>query len=726
MRFLPLLFCLFSYFVFGQKSALSRAEPIPEEVNSREYLRKIIHSNAIELDRLWSYCGQEDTTNADWKTINTVTLNDLTGQSYPWSGKGWFKKSFIVPVALRNQPLYFQMVHWGASEIFLDGVKLASYGKIGNSRSTEHTFLPDECISFLPDNRLVHHLEVHYSNHHINLPGAPSIFHGFKLSVSEQPILYREKIIDYSLGVMSISFCLGFSLFFFFVFWFYPQRLASLMAAIWLLHFSFIFIPLFLIGLNTDGEFSRFCILTWQIAVATINSSVVLFYYALYYDKLPRRSWFVVGISALIVLAIFIFPLVGKYVLLISLLLLFEVFRMLILGYQKDRNKFWILAIGQPLSLFLFLLAIVNIFGIFPEENITTGRFISIALSDLCVPIMLALQLAWEFGSANRVLQKQVVQVKELLEENMIKEHEKQELLAAQNETLELQVTERTAELNQSLETLKATQAQLIQSEKLASLGELTAGIAHEIQNPLNFVNNFAEISEELLVEMEAEFDKGDTTEAKAIATDIKQNLQKINHHGKRASSIVKGMLDHSRTSSGKKEPTDINALADEFLRLAYHGFRAKDSDFNVTLQTNFDPKLPKIEIVSQDIGRVVLNLINNAFYAVGQKTKNRPGTNDDGTYVPTVEVSTRGTAAGIEIKVADNGSGIPEALITKVFQPFFTTKPTGEGTGLGLSLSRDIIVNGHGGTLSITSTTEGKETGTTFTIFLPIINPST
>jgi signal transduction histidine kinase len=185
-------------------------------------------------------------------------------------------------------------------------------------------------------------------------------------------------------------------------------------------------------------------------------------------------------------------------------------------------------------------------------------------------------------------------------------------------------------------------------------------------------------------------------------------------------------MLDHSRTSSGKKEPTDINALADEFLRLAYHGFRAKDSDFNVTLQTNFDPKLPKIEIVSQDIGRVVLNLINNAFYAVGQKTKNRPGTNDDGTYVPTVEVSTRGTAAGIEIKVADNGSGIPEALITKVFQPFFTTKPTGEGTGLGLSLSRDIIVNGHGGTLSITSTTEGKDTGTTFTIFLPIINPST
>jgi len=335
-------------------------------------------------------------------------------------------------------------------------------------------------------------------------------------------------------------------------------------------------------------------------------------------------------------------------------------------------------------------------------------------------------------------------------------------LLAKQRDEIQLQK-----------QTLQATQAQLIQSEKLASLGELTAGIAHEIQNPLNFVNNFAEVSAEMLGEMEEELEKGETAEVKAIAADLKNNLSKINHHGKRASSIVKGMLEHSRASTGVKEPTDLNALADEYLRLAYHGLRAKDSSFNATMETHFDPDLPKIEVIPQDIGRVLLNLINNAFYAVAERSRSTVTERSRSTvtersrstvtersrstvtersrstvtersrstvaersrsavqqrtvetlhatslpYQPTVIISTKRLDNAIEISVKDNGNGIPEAIKDKIFQPFFTTKPTGQGTGLGLSLAYDIVTKGHGGTLKVSSIPGG---GTTFEIQLPI-----
>ena len=264
--------------------------------------------------------------------------------------------------------------------------------------------------------------------------------------------------------------------------------------------------------------------------------------------------------------------------------------------------------------------------------------------------------------------------------------------------------------LEKTLSDLKDTQSQLIQSEKMASLGELTAGIAHEIQNPLNFVNNFSEVSNELIVEMNDELDKGDINEAKAIASDIRQNLEKINHHGKRADAIVKGMLQHSQASTGQKEPTDINKLADEYLRLAYHGLRAKDNTFNATLKTNFDESIGNINSVPQDIGRVLLNLINNAFYVVDEKKKQI----GDG-YEPTVSVSTKKMSDKILISVKDNGNGIPQKILDKIFQPFFTTKPTGQGTGLGLSLSYDII-KAHGGEIKV-ETKEGE--GATFIIQL-------
>jgi signal transduction histidine kinase len=267
-------------------------------------------------------------------------------------------------------------------------------------------------------------------------------------------------------------------------------------------------------------------------------------------------------------------------------------------------------------------------------------------------------------------------------------------------------------EIEKAYTELKSTQAQLIQSEKMASLGELAAGIAHEIQNPLNFVNNFSEVSKELLGEVKDELAVGNALLANEILKDIQGNLEKINHHGKRADAIIKGMLQHSRRNTGSKEPTDINALVDEYFKLAFHGLRARDKSFNAFMETDLDESIGKINIIPQEIGRVVLNLITNAFYAVNERKKQSTA-----GYQPTVWLRTRQLNGQVKVEVADNGNGIPEKDKEKIFQPFFTTKPAGEGTGLGLSLSYD-IVKGHGGELLL-ETKEGK--GTTISIILPV-----
>ena len=304
-------------------------------------------------------------------------------------------------------------------------------------------------------------------------------------------------------------------------------------------------------------------------------------------------------------------------------------------------------------------------------------------------------------------------------------EAERRRLVEFQNAELERMVAERTAEitsqkeeLEHAIAELKTTQTQLIQSEKMASLGELTAGIAHEIQNPLNFVNNFSEVSVELIEELADEQQKPNRDadlEADLLA-DLKQNLQKITQHGSRASSIVRGMLQHSRASTGQREPTDLNALCEEYLRLAYHGLRAKDKTFNAQFSVELDPNLGLVTVVSQDLGRVLLNLFTNAFYAVQQKAGQAGALTGSG-YQPTVQVQTRCKDGQAVVRVIDNGIGIPDAVRQKIFQPFFTTKPTGEGTGLGLSLAYDIVTKGHNGTLAVESQ-EGK--GTTFIITLP------
>ncbi|MFN8354234.1 MAG: ATP-binding protein [Spirosomataceae bacterium] len=319
---------------------------------------------------------------------------------------------------------------------------------------------------------------------------------------------------------------------------------------------------------------------------------------------------------------------------------------------------------------------------------------------------LLGVVLFW----SNQQLKKRNRAIQRLSADNLLKEQEKQLILANQNETLERQVEARTAEL-------KASQNQLIQKEKLASLGELTAGIAHEIQNPLNFVNNFSELSVELVDELKSPLTPdggikdGERVDMELLE-DIVQNLEKINLHGKRASSIVKGMLEHSRMGTGERVLTDINKLADEYLRLSYHGLRAKSSSFQADYELIAGKDLPLVKVVPQELGRVLLNLMNNAFYAVSQSGKPNPKVIVKSDAV----VSNDGSA--VEIRIQDNGVGIPDAIKDKIFQPFFTTKPTGEGTGLGLSLSYDIITKGHGGTIEVESI-EGE--GTTFVVKLPM-----
>jgi signal transduction histidine kinase len=325
--------------------------------------------------------------------------------------------------------------------------------------------------------------------------------------------------------------------------------------------------------------------------------------------------------------------------------------------------------------------------------------FLGLALFVLSFPLALMVYIAMRFKEILVEVQLNAAQVLQLSEEK------KEDALNRQR-VLEEEVNRQTAEI-------RSNQARLVQAEKMASLGELTAGIAHEIQNPLNFVNNFSDVSVELIDEMQSELKTGDKDEAIAISEDIKQNLEKIRHHGKRADFIVKGMLEHSRTSSGEKQPTDLNVLCDEFLKLSYHGLRAKDKNFNAELVTHFYENLPKANISQQDMGRVMLNLFNNAFYAVNQKLKTAGS-----DYKPTVEVSTTVENDSILIKVKDNGNGIADAIKDKIMQPFFTTKPTGEGTGLGLSLSYDIVVKGHGGSIAVDSK-EGAFTQ--FMVILPL-----
>jgi signal transduction histidine kinase len=376
----------------------------------------------------------------------------------------------------------------------------------------------------------------------------------------------------------------------------------------------------------------------------------------------------------------------------------------IISSWKTLRGAQWSVVAGLLAVIFSVLLVTVLAL-LFPGHiysNIGIGYFLNNCIV-LAFPFSLLVFIAMRFNEMLRDVKQNADEVVRLSDEK------KQEALNRQK-LLEEEVNRQTAEI-------RANQARLIQSEKMASLGELTAGIAHEIQNPLNFVNNFSEVNKEMLEELKAESEKPKAERDEQLEIELINNLidneDKISHHGKRADSIVKGMLEHSRNASGQKEPTDINQLADEYLRLSYHGLRAKDKSFNAELVTHFDAALPKVNATAQDIGRVLLNLFNNAFYAVNQKQKTAVA-----DYKPEVLVSTSTANGQVVIKVKDNGVGIPDAVKEKIMQPFFTTKPTGEGTGLGLSLTYDMVVKGHGSSITVESQ-EGQFTN--FTLILPL-----
>ena len=656
-----------------------------------------------------------------WQLANTIFLTNEKGEPLKEQGYGWYKKTFEVPVDFRGKAVALRIGHYGASEIFLDGKLIQRYGEVGNSVKDEKIFVPRLPVIIFLDSQISHTLLVHYSNMLAGTPHYGNIHIGFRLLIAPSDIIPQAEPSKIPTLPTSASIMFLFGIFFLFVYFFYPERLASLITVILLLNFSVIFVATYFATKVSELAPIRRAADFGLLASLWNNLLPILVLYALFYNgKLPRRSILVILAMVICVFAVF-YHWFNGLVLPILILAYFELFRMIILGIRKRKPGFWILLVGTIIQQVGYFLIIQNIFHLFTD--LTPGVMIMMVIfPQLGVPLTYALQFAWEFGRTNRDLRLQLAQVKTLSETTLRQEQEKQDMLMQQKDKLEIMVTDRTRELSHQKETLQSTlvnlestQAQLIQSEKMASLGELTAGIAHEIQNPLNFVNNFSEVNTELLQELKTESlkpkaERNDQLEEE-ILNNVINNEEKINHHGKRADAIVKGMLLHSRTSAGQKEATDINALADEYLRLSYHGLRAKEKSFNAGFKTDFDPAAGKIDIVSQDIGRVLLNLYNNAFYAVNEKKKHQ-----DAKYEPTVSVVTRKTGDKLSISVRDNGDGIPKKILDKIFQPFFTSKPTGEGTGLGLSLSYDII-KAHGGEIKVTST-EGE--GAEFKVIIP------
>jgi signal transduction histidine kinase len=635
------------------------------------------------------------------------------------AGIGWFRLKIKIDSSLQDSSFALVISQVVASEIYLNGQLIYRFGTVSSDYRKEETYtLRDRPFIIHFGRQDTQELAVHYSfnskNFFINFQPNPNA-HLILKSPNKASVDYTTTtVVNFCLLIVLISINLLLSLFCLYAYFSFRNEKAFLY-----------------LGLATLADGIALIILTYGVAIAKslsiasffniaahiiFSTCLILFlnaYYILFNStKPPYYKFIVICLTALIPIGFIFYNWGISHVFAVYVIMMFEGVRVSIKPTIKKRPGAWIIFIMSAIALLLetsaFCLSITG----HPNE---AGYFA--ILTNSLSSVGLSFFIAGEFARVGLALQKRAIEVKELSDKTIAQEQERQQILATQNERLETEVQHRTAELNKSLQELKSTQAQLIQSEKMASLGELTAGIAHEIQNPLNFVNNFSEVNTELIDELQGERSKvnGKRNEEleNEILNDVKQNLEKILHHGKRADAIVKGMMQHSRVSTGQKEPTDINALADEYLRLSYHGMRAKDKLFNATLETNFDNNIEKINVVPQDIGRVLLNLFNNAFYAVMVKSKNPEGLqNPRGleTYQPTVSVSTKKVDSKIEIHVKDNGTGIPQKVVDKIFQPFFTTKPTGQGTGLGLSLSYDII-KAHGGEIKVeTKEGEGSE----------------
>jgi signal transduction histidine kinase len=663
--------------------------------------------------------AKKDINTADWKKLNPMGLSakyaDKTGRV-----EGWFRLKFKLDNDFNNIPLAFGRGGWAATDIYLDENWVASFGSTGINGKKFAEYNPIDKLS-MPVK--VEPGKEHLMAMHIVDYLSPLLSYQLKSAINGG---VRPETTD---GLKYFIMLTG------------PEsnartqstlRLTLFYRSIWISALSLLALLFWLLFFLNPGErhillpialFSSFSALT-NLPRFFLTDPTISFF-AWWANVLFQRLcyWIALVMAFIIITSIFNLKLSRsfKHVLTVysftGFILAFSnywdfffgangVIWLLVIIYifvssrKKLRGAQWAIAGGLALTT-LFWVAYTFLP---PHLRSLSINLLLLTCMYFSAPLSLAVYVSLRFReiiSEVRQNAKQVVQLSE----------EKRKQALNQQEILQEEVNRQTAELRHTLENLKSTQAQLIQSEKMASLGELTAGIAHEIQNPLNFMNNFSDVNTELIDELNQEAAKGNIEEVKAIAKNIKDNEEKINHHGRRADAIVKGMLQHSRVSTGQKELTDINALCDEYMRLAYHGFRAKDKAFNVKYETDFDNTIGIINIVPQEIGRVILNLINNAFYAVYERQRQSLS-----GYEPSIALITTRQNGKIEIKVKDNGDGIPQKVLDKIFQPFFTTKPTGQGTGLGLSLAYDII-KAHGGEINV-ETKEGE--GSKFIVSIP------
>ncbi len=697
-------FIVFLFFIpifsFSQNSSIFKIDSLPTQ--------------GILLDKDWKWhagdnpeYARTDLDDSGWGKIDP-TLDIFALPQLPKTGEiFWLRLHLSLDSAL-NQQTVIKIEQSGATEVFLNGKQIAGYGllsknitaiKAANSTGWSVSFPIQKSGVNVLSVRYAFQPHILYNSHwgYRNKCFAARINSPENANAALDIVHSSDKIYMLLVGVFVILCPL------YFVFYiFYPTQKFNLYFSGYAL--SQILFWSWLIYYYSGYSYQLENLVLQSTLFLTVVVSGYLFLLLAVYRLLNHKLGFFFWLTVVLTLlsmpaAAFIYGwgwlihhiLIANFYNIIFVAVAFR-------GVKTGKKGAGILLVGGLLALIIW-----GFFGLSAVYNTLSKWYF------LIQPLSVAIFLGYEMALANRKLQQKLKENEKLAEE-------KQQILATQNKTLEKKVTERTAELEQSLKELKQTQNQLVLKEKLASLGELTAGIAHEIQNPLNFVNNFSELSVDLVKDVNEEISKEkiDKDYVKDLMSDLTANQQKINHHGKRASSIVKGMLEHSRASTGEREMLDINKLADEYLRLSYHGLRAKDKMFNSDYKTDFDETIPKMNVVPQDIGRVLLNLINNAFYAVNERAKQYA----DKNYAPLVSVSTKRLADKIEITVKDNGTGIPDKIKEKIFQPFFTTKPTGEGTGLGLSLAYDIITKGHGGTLEVESR-EGD--GSEFIILLSI-----
>jgi two-component system NtrC family sensor kinase len=664
-------------------------------------------------DKAWA---KRDIPASDWEKLKPSGLSENQADE---NGRleGWLRIKIILDTAFRDTTLELRMNSWSAVDVYVDGNLLTSFGNTGtDGKSFKEYSIPYKLpVPFNIEKGTEHLLAVHFVDFLSPLPP----FH-LKSEQRNEYFLtlitpqYKTTLYGIFLKTLSartlwltvnITLCL--------LFWLlaFQNRAEKNLQLIALTTTGLTLLVYLETNASPGISYFAYRLSEFLLPMARVISMLLALLLMLRIFKRRITRFFKISAFVLIVAGIIQTFWSGSDIIILqaTLILFFNAYY-IITSWKTLNGAQWALLAGVILAVSSgLLLATSELLN--PGLNYDLELFYTSGLY-LFLPLSLLVYVAMRFREIIKDVRQNAQKVVQLSEE-------KKEQAINQQKILAEEVKRQTAEIRNTLENLKATQSQLIQSEKMASLGELTAGIAHEIQNPLNFVNNFSEVNAELIEELkilksnsDSDLDKNERDEKleSELLNDIAENEKKINYHGKRADAIVKGMLQHSRSSTGQKEPTDINMLADEYLRLAYHGLRAKDKNFNATIKTDFDESIGSINIIPQDMGRVLLNLYNNAFYAVSEKKKLA-----EAGYEPTVSIITRKTESQICITVKDNGIGISQKIVDKIFQPFFTTKPTGQGTGLGLSLSYD-IVKAHGGELRV-ETREGE--GSEFEVIL-------